>query len=60
MHNFFGGDVTISMYPLPLCPFLSIMLGTPSPYPGDVIFEWPQSLKSMSKRFTYYINECHF
>ena len=29
------------MYHLPVCHFLSELLGTPpTPYPGDVIFEW--------------------
>ena len=40
---FFGDDVTICMYPLPLCHFLSLTLGMypPPPYPGGVIFGWP-------------------
>ena len=44
---FFGGDVTICICShSPLCYFLSLILGTPSPpppppYTGDVIFAWP-------------------
>ena len=39
---FFGGDVTICICSLsPLGYFLSLILGTPPPYTGDVIFAWP-------------------
>ena len=35
--------------PSPLCHFLSLILGPPlSPYPGDVIFEWPLTKKIRS------------
>ena len=30
-----------SVPPTPLCHFLSLILGNPPSYPGDVIFEWP-------------------
>ena len=40
---FFGGDVTICMYPLPPMSLFVSNFGypPPNPYPLDVIFEWP-------------------